>query len=155
MRGSLPTAPSHPCSVEVGVRVEAFDCQEWADGHGRHINSAFLIYHAVDDRGELLPLPRVRPISEVGDGRGSFHSQTGLAEPSLPASCSHLQQPPRIFPLVFCIQNKADFPTSDNTEHWLRCQRLSGAPLGSAVLLWAAPSPATPSAPALISHIQF
>nr|XP_002713955.3 acetyl-coenzyme A thioesterase [Oryctolagus cuniculus] len=50
--------------VEVGVRVEAFDCQEWADGHGRHINSAFLIYHAVDDRGELLPLPRVRPISE-------------------------------------------------------------------------------------------
>ncbi|XP_062068466.1 acetyl-coenzyme A thioesterase [Lepus europaeus] len=50
--------------VEVGVRVEAFDCQEWADGHGRHINSAFLIYHAVDDRGELLTLPRVRPISE-------------------------------------------------------------------------------------------
>uniref|UniRef100_A0A5F9C2G4 Acyl-CoA thioesterase 12 n=1 Tax=Oryctolagus cuniculus TaxID=9986 RepID=A0A5F9C2G4_RABIT len=60
----METVAAVSASVEVGVRVEAFDCQEWADGHGRHINSAFLIYHAVDDRGELLPLPRVRPISE-------------------------------------------------------------------------------------------
>lgn len=53
------------CSVEVGVRVEAFDCQEWAKGQGRHINSAFLIYNAVDDKEELVTFPRVKPISKV------------------------------------------------------------------------------------------
>ncbi|XP_052015968.1 acetyl-coenzyme A thioesterase [Apodemus sylvaticus] len=51
-------------SVEVGVRVEAFDCQEWAEGRGRHINSAFLIYHAVDDQEELITFPRIQPISK-------------------------------------------------------------------------------------------
>ncbi|KAM6148467.1 acetyl-coenzyme A thioesterase [Erethizon dorsatum] len=50
--------------VEVGVRVEAFDCQEWAAGQGRHINSAFLIYSAVDDQEELITFPRVKPISK-------------------------------------------------------------------------------------------
>ncbi|XP_005382367.1 PREDICTED: acyl-coenzyme A thioesterase 12 [Chinchilla lanigera] len=50
--------------VEVGVRVEAFDCQEWAAGRGRHINSAFLIYNAVDDREKPITFPRVKPISE-------------------------------------------------------------------------------------------
>ncbi|XP_051028357.1 acetyl-coenzyme A thioesterase [Acomys russatus] len=51
-------------SVEVGVRVEAFDCQEWAEGRGRHINSAFLIYNAVDDQEELITFPRIQPISK-------------------------------------------------------------------------------------------
>ncbi|KAL1783356.1 acyl-coenzyme A thioesterase 12 [Sigmodon hispidus] len=51
-------------SVEVGVRVEAFDCQEWAEGRGRHINSAFLIYHAVDDQEEIITFPRIQPISK-------------------------------------------------------------------------------------------
>ncbi|XP_029412088.1 acetyl-coenzyme A thioesterase isoform X2 [Nannospalax galili] len=51
-------------SVEVGVRVEAFDCQEWAQGQGRHINSAFLIYNAVDDQEELITFPRIQPISK-------------------------------------------------------------------------------------------
>ncbi|XP_020013024.2 acetyl-coenzyme A thioesterase isoform X2 [Castor canadensis] len=51
-------------NVEVGVRVEAFDCREWAEGRGRHINSAFLIYNAVDDREELITFPRVKPISK-------------------------------------------------------------------------------------------
>ncbi|XP_041519430.1 acetyl-coenzyme A thioesterase isoform X1 [Microtus oregoni] len=51
-------------SVEVGVRVEAFDCQEWAEGRGRHINSAFLIYNAVDDQEEIITFPRIQPISK-------------------------------------------------------------------------------------------
>ncbi|KAG8524599.1 Acetyl-coenzyme A thioesterase [Galemys pyrenaicus] len=52
------------CSVEVGVRVEAFDCQEWSEGRGRHINSAFLIYHAVNDKEELVMFPRIKPTSK-------------------------------------------------------------------------------------------
>ncbi|MEJ1275548.1 hypothetical protein NN561_006445 [Cricetulus griseus] len=51
-------------SVEVGVRVEAFDCQEWAEGRGRHINSAFLIYNAVDDQEDVITFPRIQPISK-------------------------------------------------------------------------------------------
>ncbi|XP_004613280.2 acetyl-coenzyme A thioesterase [Sorex araneus] len=50
--------------VEVGVRVEAFDCQEWSEGRGRHINSAFLIYKAVDDKQELVTFPRIKPMSK-------------------------------------------------------------------------------------------
>lgn len=51
-------------SVEVGVRVEAFDCQEWAEGRGRHINSAFLIYNAVDDQEGAITFPRIQPITK-------------------------------------------------------------------------------------------
>ncbi|XP_037657471.1 acetyl-coenzyme A thioesterase isoform X2 [Choloepus didactylus] len=50
--------------VEVGVRVEAFDCQEWSEGRGRHINSAFLIYNAVNSKEELITLPRIKPSSK-------------------------------------------------------------------------------------------
>ncbi|XP_045141139.1 acetyl-coenzyme A thioesterase [Echinops telfairi] len=50
--------------VEVGVRVEAFNCQEWTKGHGRHINSAFLIYNAIDDKEELVTFPRIKSISK-------------------------------------------------------------------------------------------
>ncbi|XP_027720122.1 LOW QUALITY PROTEIN: acyl-coenzyme A thioesterase 12 [Vombatus ursinus] len=50
--------------VEVGVRVEAYNCDEWSKGQGRHINSAFLIYYAVDDNEELIMFPRVKPISK-------------------------------------------------------------------------------------------
>ncbi|MBZ3875439.1 Acyl-coenzyme A thioesterase 12 [Sciurus carolinensis] len=50
--------------VEVGVRVEAFNCREWSEGRGRHINSAFLIYNAVDDKEELITFPRIEPISK-------------------------------------------------------------------------------------------
>uniref|UniRef100_A0A8C0JQC3 Acyl-CoA thioesterase 12 n=1 Tax=Canis lupus dingo TaxID=286419 RepID=A0A8C0JQC3_CANLU len=50
--------------VEVGVRVEAFDCQEWSEGRGRHINSAFLIYNAVNDKEELVTFPRIKPMSK-------------------------------------------------------------------------------------------
>ncbi|XP_074063835.1 acetyl-coenzyme A thioesterase isoform X2 [Macrotis lagotis] len=50
--------------VEVGVRVEAYNCDEWSKGQGRHINSAFLIYYAVDHNEELIIFPRVKPISK-------------------------------------------------------------------------------------------
>ncbi|KAM7148200.1 acetyl-coenzyme A thioesterase [Molossus nigricans] len=50
--------------VEVGVRVEAFDCQEWSEGRGRHINSAFLIYNAVNDKEELVTFPKIKPMSK-------------------------------------------------------------------------------------------
>ncbi|XP_070321865.1 acetyl-coenzyme A thioesterase isoform X2 [Odocoileus virginianus] len=50
--------------VEVGVRVEAFDCQEWSESRGRHINSAFLIYNAVDDKEELITFPKIKPMSK-------------------------------------------------------------------------------------------
>uniref|UniRef100_F7EGS7 Acyl-CoA thioesterase 12 n=1 Tax=Ornithorhynchus anatinus TaxID=9258 RepID=F7EGS7_ORNAN len=50
--------------VEVGVRVEAYNCEEWTKGQGRHINSAFLIYHAVNEAGNFITFPRVKPISE-------------------------------------------------------------------------------------------
>lgn len=75
-QSSLPTALHPPCSVEVGVRVEAFDCREWAEGQGRHINSAFLIYNAVDDQEELITFPRIQPISKVSCHCASFRDQT-------------------------------------------------------------------------------
>ncbi|NWU41683.1 ACO12 thioesterase, partial [Hylia prasina] len=48
-------------SVEVGVRVEAYNCEEWIKDQPRHINSAFLTFNAVDDKGELLAFPRIKP----------------------------------------------------------------------------------------------
>uniref|UniRef100_A0A8B9PKH3 Acyl-CoA thioesterase 12 n=1 Tax=Apteryx owenii TaxID=8824 RepID=A0A8B9PKH3_APTOW len=57
-------------SVEVGVRVEAYNCEEWIKDQARHINSAFLIFNAVNDKGELLAFPRVKPTTKV-----SSHSQ--------------------------------------------------------------------------------
>ncbi|XP_019373732.1 PREDICTED: acyl-coenzyme A thioesterase 12 [Gavialis gangeticus] len=50
--------------VEVGVRVEAYNCEEWTKGQARHINSAFLIFNAVNEKGELLTFPQVKPTTE-------------------------------------------------------------------------------------------
>ncbi|XP_006889951.1 PREDICTED: acyl-coenzyme A thioesterase 12 [Elephantulus edwardii] len=50
--------------VEVGVRVEAFNCREWSEGQGRHINSAFLIYNVIDDKKELVIFPKIKPMSK-------------------------------------------------------------------------------------------
>uniref|UniRef100_A0A803KE11 Acetyl-coenzyme A thioesterase n=1 Tax=Xenopus tropicalis TaxID=8364 RepID=A0A803KE11_XENTR len=47
-------------SVEVGVRVEAFNCEEWTQAKGRHINSAFLIYQALNSKGDYCMFPRVK-----------------------------------------------------------------------------------------------
>uniref|UniRef100_A0A8B9FLP9 Acyl-CoA thioesterase 12 n=1 Tax=Amazona collaria TaxID=241587 RepID=A0A8B9FLP9_9PSIT len=53
-------------SVEVGVHVEAYNCEEWIKNQARHINSAFLIFNAVNDSGELLTLPRIKPTTQDG-----------------------------------------------------------------------------------------
>uniref|UniRef100_A0A8C8A9D0 Acyl-CoA thioesterase 12 n=1 Tax=Otus sunia TaxID=257818 RepID=A0A8C8A9D0_9STRI len=53
-------------SVEVGVRVEAYNCEEWIKDQARHINSAFLIFKAVNDKGELLTFPRIKPTTKDG-----------------------------------------------------------------------------------------
>lgn len=52
-------------SVEVGVRVEAYNCEEWIKDQARHINSAFLIFNTVNDKGELLAFPRIKPTTKV------------------------------------------------------------------------------------------
>ncbi|XP_058683106.1 acetyl-coenzyme A thioesterase isoform X3 [Poecile atricapillus] len=57
----MQTVASISASVEVGVRVEAYNCEEWIKDQPRHINSAFLIFNAVNDKGELLTFPRVKP----------------------------------------------------------------------------------------------
>lgn len=52
-------------SIEVGVRVEAYNCEEWGRGQARHINSAFLIFNIVNKHGELLTVPRVKGTTKV------------------------------------------------------------------------------------------
>uniref|UniRef100_A0A8C3MI94 Uncharacterized protein n=1 Tax=Geospiza parvula TaxID=87175 RepID=A0A8C3MI94_GEOPR len=62
-------------SVEVGVRVEAYNCEEWIQDQPRHINSAFLIFSALDDKGELLTFPKVKPTTQVSSQHwGGHHS---------------------------------------------------------------------------------
>ncbi|XP_043920175.1 acetyl-coenzyme A thioesterase isoform X2 [Protopterus annectens] len=51
-------------SLEVGVRVEAYNCEEWNKGKPRHINSAFLIYNSVNNKGDLMIFPSVEPTSK-------------------------------------------------------------------------------------------
>uniref|UniRef100_A0A672MGT4 Acyl-CoA thioesterase 12 n=1 Tax=Sinocyclocheilus grahami TaxID=75366 RepID=A0A672MGT4_SINGR len=46
-------------SVEVGVRVEAYNCEEWNEGTPRHINSASMIYYIPGCGGEKKTLPDV------------------------------------------------------------------------------------------------
>ncbi|XP_015278774.1 PREDICTED: acyl-coenzyme A thioesterase 12 [Gekko japonicus] len=53
-------------SVEVGVRVEAYNCEEWGKGHARHINSAFFIFNAIQGNGELFMFPRVKSTTKDG-----------------------------------------------------------------------------------------
>ncbi|XP_045703679.1 acetyl-coenzyme A thioesterase isoform X1 [Phyllostomus hastatus] len=68
--------------VEVGVSVEAFDCQEWSEGRGRHINSAFLIYNAVDDKEEPITFPRIKPVSKESLSNGNVEDFKKLAAKS-------------------------------------------------------------------------
>ncbi|NXC20438.1 ACO12 thioesterase, partial [Corythaeola cristata] len=58
-------------SVEVGVRVEAYNCEEWIKDQARHINSAFLIFNTVNDKGQLLTFPRIKPTTK--DGMRRYH----------------------------------------------------------------------------------
>ncbi|KAM6475264.1 acetyl-coenzyme A thioesterase isoform 1-T1 [Liasis olivaceus] len=57
-------------SIEVGVRVEAYNCEEWAKGQARHINSAFLIFNAINKHGDVL-IPRVSSMTK--DGLRRYH----------------------------------------------------------------------------------
>ncbi|KAM9330958.1 acetyl-coenzyme A thioesterase [Gastrophryne carolinensis] len=47
-------------SVEVGVRVEAYNCEQWSEGKPRHINSAFLIYQALDASNKNVTFPQIK-----------------------------------------------------------------------------------------------
>ncbi|OXB62473.1 hypothetical protein ASZ78_014467 [Callipepla squamata] len=67
----METVASISASVEVGVRVEAYNCEEWIKNQARHINSAFLIFNCVNDKGELLTLPKVKPTTK--DGVRRYH----------------------------------------------------------------------------------
>ncbi|XP_032070134.1 acetyl-coenzyme A thioesterase [Thamnophis elegans] len=57
-------------SIEVGVRVEAYNCEEWAKGQARHINSAFLIFNAINKHGNVH-IPRMSSMSK--DGLRRYH----------------------------------------------------------------------------------
>ncbi|XP_064294666.1 acetyl-coenzyme A thioesterase [Phalacrocorax carbo] len=72
-------------SVEVGVRVDAYNCEEWIKNQARHINSAFLVFNAVNDDGELLTLPRIRPTSE--DAMRRYHGAVARRRIRLARKC--------------------------------------------------------------------
>ncbi|KAM7024133.1 acetyl-coenzyme A thioesterase isoform 2-T2 [Acridotheres tristis] len=72
-------------SVEVGVRVEAYNCEEWIKDQPRHINSAFLIFSAVNDKGELLTFPRVKPTTQ--DGVRRYHGAIARRRIRLTRKC--------------------------------------------------------------------
>ncbi|XP_037759102.1 acetyl-coenzyme A thioesterase isoform X1 [Chelonia mydas] len=84
-------------SVEVGVRVEAYNCEEWTIGQARHINSAFLIFNAVNDKGELLIFPRVKPTTK--DGLRRYHGAIARRRIRLTRK--------------YILSNKEDTPSSD------------------------------------------
>ncbi|XP_051499646.1 acetyl-coenzyme A thioesterase isoform X4 [Apus apus] len=72
-------------SVEVGVRVEAYNCEEWIKDQARHINSAFLIFNTVNDKGELLTFPRIKPTTE--DGVRRYHGAIARRRIRLARKC--------------------------------------------------------------------
>ncbi|CAB1332559.1 unnamed protein product, partial [Coregonus sp. 'balchen'] len=56
-------------SIEVGVRVEAYNCEEWTANKPRHINSAFLIYQLANTPGDAPAFPQVTYTSQDGERR--------------------------------------------------------------------------------------
>ncbi|KAJ8286706.1 hypothetical protein GJAV_G00042310 [Gymnothorax javanicus] len=56
-------------SMEVGVRVEAYNCEEWKQGKGRHINSAFLIYQWADTDADHHRHPNITFSTKDGERR--------------------------------------------------------------------------------------
>uniref|UniRef100_A0A673M4M6 Acyl-CoA thioesterase 12 n=1 Tax=Sinocyclocheilus rhinocerous TaxID=307959 RepID=A0A673M4M6_9TELE len=56
-------------SVEVGVRVEAYNCEEWNEGTPRHINSASMIYYIPGCGGEKKTFPDVTYTTLDGERR--------------------------------------------------------------------------------------
>ncbi|XP_065601285.1 acetyl-coenzyme A thioesterase isoform X1 [Cyrtonyx montezumae] len=72
-------------NVEVGVRVEAYNCEEWIKNQARHINSAFLIFNSVNDKGELLTFPKVKPTTK--DGVRRYHGAVARKRIRLARKC--------------------------------------------------------------------
>uniref|UniRef100_A0A8C7I7W9 Acyl-CoA thioesterase 12 n=1 Tax=Oncorhynchus kisutch TaxID=8019 RepID=A0A8C7I7W9_ONCKI len=56
-------------SIEVGVRVEAYNCEEWTANKPRHINSAFLIYQLANTPGDVPAFPQVTYTTQDGERR--------------------------------------------------------------------------------------
>ncbi|XP_066568001.1 acetyl-coenzyme A thioesterase [Amia ocellicauda] len=56
-------------SVEVGVRVEAYNCAEWKQGGVRHINSAFLLYSLSAEPQRTQAFPDVTFTTKDGERR--------------------------------------------------------------------------------------
>ncbi|MBN3317601.1 ACO12 thioesterase, partial [Atractosteus spatula] len=56
-------------SLEVGVRVEAYNCEEWNQGRPRHINSAFLIYNISSAQEQMQTFPDVKYSTKDGERR--------------------------------------------------------------------------------------
>ncbi|CAB1318745.1 unnamed protein product, partial [Coregonus sp. 'balchen'] len=56
-------------SIEVGVRVEAYNCEEWTSNKPRHINSAFLIYQLANTSGDAPAFPQVTYTTQDGERR--------------------------------------------------------------------------------------
>uniref|UniRef100_A0A8C2B948 Acyl-CoA thioesterase 12 n=1 Tax=Cyprinus carpio TaxID=7962 RepID=A0A8C2B948_CYPCA len=56
-------------SVEVGVRVEAYNCEEWNEGTPRHINSASMIYYIPGRDAEKQTFPEVTYTTLDGERR--------------------------------------------------------------------------------------
>ncbi|XP_023840077.2 acetyl-coenzyme A thioesterase [Salvelinus sp. IW2-2015] len=56
-------------SIEVGVRVEAYNCEEWTTNKPRHINSAFLIYQLANTPGDVPAFPQVTYTTQDGERR--------------------------------------------------------------------------------------
>nr|XP_056704778.1 acetyl-coenzyme A thioesterase [Euleptes europaea] len=77
-------------SVEVGVRVEAYNCEEWAKGHARHINSAFFIFNAIKGNGELFTFPQVKPTTK--DGLRRYHEAIARKKIRFPRKCVLLRK---------------------------------------------------------------
>ncbi|ROL54100.1 Acyl-coenzyme A thioesterase 12 [Anabarilius grahami] len=66
-------------SVEVGVRVEAYNCEEWNEGTPRHINSASMIYYIPGRDGERQTFPDVTYTTLVYLGYNNVAALTVLA----------------------------------------------------------------------------
>ncbi|NXF86647.1 ACO12 thioesterase, partial [Eubucco bourcierii] len=72
-------------SVEVGVRVEAYNCENWIKDQARHINSAFLIFITVNDKGQQLTFPRIKPTTK--DGVRRYHGAIARQRIRLARKC--------------------------------------------------------------------
>ncbi|NXP45768.1 ACO12 thioesterase, partial [Heliornis fulica] len=93
-------------SVEVGVRVEAYNCEEWIKDQARHINSAFLIFNTVNDKGELLTFPRIKPTTK--DGMRRYHGAIARKRIRLARKC-----------MLFAKEDKPSDPWETSSQAYM------------------------------------